>query len=223
MSAQMDTSSPSRDVFDPLRRFAPKTIAGEQCDLCSLRMGREHAHLLQVSQRKIVCACDACAVLFSDGGNSRFKRIPRRARRLEDFQLSDIDWESLRIPIGLAFFFHTSGISRASVAEGRPDGRAEDTSVVAFYPSPAGAIESLLDLSAWSDLMQANPMLNEMQPDVEALLVNRIAKSHDYYLAPIDECYRLVGLVRSNWRGLSGGREVWTKIDQFFRELERRS
>jgi len=71
--------------------------------------------------------------------------------------------------------------------------------------------------------MHANPVLNEMQPEVEALLVNRIAKSHDYYLAPIDECYRLVGLVRSNWRGLSGGREVWTKIDQFFRELERRS
>jgi len=228
MSAQMDTRSRFQDVFDPLRRFAPKTIPGEHCDLCSLRLSKDHQHLLQVSQRKIICACEACAVLFSDGSNSRFKRIPRRARRLEDFRLSDLDWESLRIPIGLAFFFHKSGDGSSVVTKGRPgtvalpDGRASDT-VVAFYPSPAGATESLLDLSAWTDLIRANPLLNEMQPDVEALLVNRIAKKHEYYLAPIDECYRLVGLIRTNWRGLSGGQQVWSRIDQFFRELERRS
>ena len=224
----MDESSRFRNVFDPLRRFVPKTIAGEQCDLCSLRLKKDHRHLLQVSQRRIFCTCEACAVLFSDGSNTRFKRIPRRARRLETFQLSDIDWESLRIPIGLAFFFHKSNGSRQSISEDAiataalPDDQASDT-VVAFYPSPAGATESLLDLSAWSDLVCENPALNKMRADVEALLVNRIAKKHDYYLAPIDECYRLVGLIRTNWRGLSGGQQVWNMIDQFFCELERRS
>ncbi|PWT75748.1 MAG: hypothetical protein C5B46_02255 [Proteobacteria bacterium] len=220
----MNTPSGFQDLFDPLRRFAPKTISQEHCDLCSLRLGEVHQHLLEVPRREIICACEACAVLFTDGAHSRFKRIPRRARRLEDFQLSDIDWESLAIPIGLAFFFRASGNSNRDLsAVALPHGRASDTNVVAFYPSPAGATESLLDLSAWSDLTGRNPVLNEMQPDVEALLVNRISKKHDHYLAPIDECYRLVGLIRLNWRGLSGGKEVWTKIGQFFQELERRS
>jgi uncharacterized protein DUF5947 len=222
MSAQMDTPSRFQAVYDPLRRFAPKTIPGEHCDLCSLRLGKDHQHLLQISQRNIICACEACAVLFSAGA-SRYKRIPRRARRLADFQLSDIDWESLRIPIGLAFFFHTSGFGSESEGDhSQTDGRASDTSVIAFYPSPAGATQSLLDLSAWADLMRANPVLGRMQPDVEALLINRIGKKRDHYLAPIDECYKLVGLIRTNWRGLSGGQEVWAKIDEFFCELERR-
>jgi hypothetical protein len=224
MSAQMDTPSRSQDVFDPLRRFAPKSNPGERCDLCSLRIGKEHQHLLELGQQKIICACEACAVLFSNGGTSRFKRIPRRARRLDNFQLDDVDWESLRIPIGLAFFFHASGAgSRSASGDGlSPDARAAATTVVAYYPSPAGATESLLDLSAWGDLRRANPVLEEMQPDIEALLVNRIGSKRDHYLAPIDECYKLVGLIRTNWRGLSGAQEVWTKIDQFFRELETR-
>jgi hypothetical protein len=37
---------------------------------------------------------------------------------------------------------------------------------------------------------------------------------------PIDECYRLVGLIRLNWRGLSGGSEVWEEVDKFFEQLE---
>jgi hypothetical protein len=39
----------------------------------------------------------------------------------------------------------------------------------------------------------------------------------------MDECYSLVGLIRMNWRGLSGGREVWEKIELFFEELRERS
>ena len=47
--------------------------------------------------------------------------------------------------------------------------------VVALYPSPAGATECELDLEAWDELVAANPVLDDLEPDVEALIVNRIA------------------------------------------------
>jgi len=50
-------------------------------------------------------------------------------------------------------------------------------------------------------------------------LVNRIGSSAEYFIVPIDECYRLVGLIRMHWRGLSGGTEVWEEIHQFFGHL----
>ncbi len=50
--------------------------------------------------------------------------------------------------------------------------------------------------------------------------MNRLNDPAEYYLAPIDKCYELVGLIRSNWRGLAGGPEVWQKIRDFFTELK---
>jgi hypothetical protein len=47
--------------------------------------------------------------------------------------------------------------------------------------------------------------------------------ARDQYLAPIDECYRLVGLIRMHWKGLSGGREVWEHLGRFFADLNRRA
>jgi hypothetical protein len=111
------------------------------------------------------------------------------------------------IPIGMAFFFHSS-----------PAGK-----MIALYPSPAGATESLLDLESWSSIVQENPALAEMEPDTEALLVNRVKGERQYYIAPIDECYKLVGLIRASWRGLSGGTEVWEEIEKFFAELKAKS
>ena len=47
--------------------------------------------------------------------------------------------------------------------------------------------------------------------------MNRIGHSRgfshpEYYIVPIDECFKLVGLIRSRWQGLSGGTEVWREI-----------
>ena len=116
------------------------------------------------------------------------------------------------IPINMAFFFYST-----------PDKR-----VVALYPSPAGPIESLLPLDAWNDIVQENPALGQMEPDVEALLANRIGQSRgageaEYFIAPIDECYKLVGLIRGSWRGFSGGTEVWLSIGKFFTALKEKT
>jgi hypothetical protein len=116
------------------------------------------------------------------------------------------------VPINMAFFFRSS---------------LEDR-IVALYPSPAGATESLLTLESWNDIVARNPILNEMESDVEGLLVNRLGYSREsspaeYYLLPIDECYKLVGLIRMHWKGLSGGTEVWRELAAFFASLKARS
>jgi hypothetical protein len=89
-----------------------------------------------------------------------------------------------------------------------------------MYPGAAGSAESLLSLDTWTDIAQENPVLEQMEADVEALLVNRLNRPAEYYLAPIDKCYELVGLIRSNWRGLAGGVEVWQKIKEYFAGLK---
>lgn len=201
------TESPN-SAINVLRRFVrPRTIAAERCDLCGADLTQEHTHLFEPPTRQLFCSCEACAILFSGQTETKYRRVPRRARYLADFRLTDAQWDSLLIPIGMAFFFHSS-----------PAGK-----IVALYPSPAGATESLLDLSAWAEVVEENTVLRELEPDVEALLVNRVRGAADYYIAPIDECYKLVGLIRAGWRGLSGGAEVWQGIEGFFAELRAKS
>ncbi len=196
-------------AFDTLRQLArrqPRTA--EHCELCSVAVRSEHAHLIELPQRRVLCACTACALLFGGRSDAKFKLVPREVRRLVDFQMTDAEWDGLLIPINLAFFVLSGTDSRVS----------------ALYPSPAGATESLLPLETWNNIVQANPVLGRMQPEVEALLVNRVghareASRAEYYVAPIDECFRLVGLIRVHWRGLSGGEEVWREIGNFFTQL----
>jgi hypothetical protein len=203
----------SAAAFDFLRQFARRRAPVERCELCGTALAPEHQHLLEPVNRRIACACDACAILFHAQGDTKFKRVPRRIRFLPDFQLTDSQWNGLMLPINMAFFFKSSP----------HDGR-----VVAMYPSPAGATESLLTLDTWDDIAAANPVLDGMEADVEALLVNRIGHSRgftdpEHYIVPIDECYKLVGLIRSHWLGLAGGSEVWRQIAEFFAMLKARS
>jgi len=200
------------NAFGALRQFIrPRKRDVERCELCSAEVAAAHPHLIEPGTRKLLCTCNACAILFS-GMGTKYKRVPRRVLSLSDFHLSDGQWESLMVPISMAFFFRST-----------PDAR-----VVAFYPSPAGATESLLPLETWKDIEAANPALAEMESDVEALLVNRIGHARgftvpEYYVLPIDECYKLVGLIRANWHGLSGGAEVWQQIGGFFDRLKQRA
>lgn len=193
-----------------LRRLARPREPGERCDLCGAPVPDEHAHLLDARTDAIACACRACALLFPgrgaapvEVGGARYVPVPARVRALPGPDLSDEQWEALQIPVGLAFFTR-------STRQGR---------LVARYPSPAGPTESQLDLAVWAELEAANPALRELEPDVEALLVNRVGTAADDLLVPIDRCYELVGLVRQHWRGLSGGPEVWGAVAEFFARL----
>src|SRR5207237_10840384 len=95
--------------------------------------------------------------------------------------------------------------------------------VAALYPSPAGATEALPPPDAWEALAEDNPVLRTLEPDVEALLVNRLGEAPEHYRVGVDVCYALVGLVRTHWRGLSEGKAVWEEIARFFAGLKGRS
>ncbi len=185
-----------------LRRFVPVRATEEKCDGCGAMLPAEHFHQFDPKTRRIRCACESCG-LRSRG---LYRDIPSEVRALPEFRMSDAQWDDLLIPISLAFFTESSAASR----------------VIALYPGPAGASESSLRLEAWEEIAAENPALFDMKPDVEALLVNRIGAVREYFMVPIDECYKLVGIIRLRWNGLSGGAAVWGEIAAFFDNLRRK-
>jgi hypothetical protein len=196
-----------RNPIGILQRFARPRAPMERCDLCSAGLAPEHQHLLEPGTRNISCACDACALLFSAHGDLRYRRIPRRIESWPDFMLTDLQWGSLGVPIALAFFYYST----------------PQQQIVAVYPSPGGATESTIPAEGWETIAAENPELAKLEPDVEALLINRMRGKRSYYHVPIDKCFELVGLVKTNWRGLSGGAALWQEMDKFFERLEARA
>jgi hypothetical protein len=191
------------------RGAVEREAALEQCELCGAPIAAEHRHVLELASRDVLCACRPCSILFDRRAASegRYRLIGDRRLTLADLQLDDVMWEELRLPVDVAFFFHST-----------PAGRVQ-----AYYPSPMGPTESLLELEAWEALVDANPILRTLEPDVEALLVDRVRGARRHWLVPIDECYALVGLIRTRWRGLTGGSEVWKELARFYAGLDRRA
>jgi hypothetical protein len=187
------------------REPPPRASSTATCELCPIGIGEDHRHLLHLVERRIVCVCETCWSLRS--GDPEFRPPGSRTLWLEDFAMADEIWAAFQIPIGLAF------LMRSSVSG----------TIVALYPSPVGATESELDLTAWDALCEANPILDQMEPDAEALIVNRTADEHQYAIVPVDQCYRMVGLVKSRWEGISGGRGVEEAIAEFFERVRARA
>ncbi len=175
------------------------------CDLCAVRLDDDHPHLVHVPEGRLLCACGACALLLGYGAEGRYRVVPDRAGRL-DFRMSDAQWDALGVPVDLAFFHWSTRLGKQ----------------LGFYPSPLGATACLLPLEAWAEIASANPVVKTLEPDVEALLVNRTHGRREVYLVPIDACYHLVGLIRARWRGFSG-HEAWEAVDQFLGDLRSRS
>jgi hypothetical protein len=177
--------------------------AEEQCDLCGTTVPDDHRHMLNLYERQIVCVCESCWALRS--GDAEFRPTGSRTLWLPDFELPEELWAQFRIPIGLAFFMHSSVTD----------------CIVAMYPSPAGATESELHFETWNRLVELNPVLGALEADAEALIVNRMAERPMFAIAPIDRCYMLVGLVKAAWEGISGGSGMERAIETYFEELRR--
>jgi hypothetical protein len=207
---------PAGSAYDVLSRIRathrPAEPAGDRCEMCAEPILEEHQHVVNVAARQLMCTCRGCYLLFSDPhARLRYRAVPQRYLTFAGFSLDRRDWEALQIPVGLAFFFHNSELDQT----------------VAFYPGPAGACESELDLAAESPV--SSLALSMLADDVEALLVRVPDWDRDEgadaecYLVPIDACYALVGTLRRLWRGFDGGHEVRAFIDDFFDQIKARS
>ena len=203
-------------MSDPLGRAAahPRHPAPRQC-----RARRERCELCgePISPRarppgrprgpNLLCACRGCYLLFtSEGaGGGHFRAVPDRYLAFPDFELSPGQWDSLQIPVSVAFFFLNSSLGR----------------VAAFYPGPAGATESVLPSTPGTRWSPPTRRWQSMEPDVEAFLVRAQPDraGAECFLVPIDACYELVGHLRRLWRGFDGGREAHDAIDAFFDQV----
>jgi hypothetical protein len=175
--------------------------ADEQCELCTLSLAATHRHLLHLDERRILCVCETCWAVRT--GDPEFRPVGNRTLWLEDLVLSDEQWASFQIPIGLAFFM-------VSTVSG---------GIVGLYPSPAGATECELDLEAWEQLCAENPVLESLEADAEALVINRLADPPQHAIVPIDRAYELVGVVKASWEGISGGRATEEAVEGYFAGL----
>jgi hypothetical protein len=192
-----------------LKRFvgapqAPPPAAEEieRCEMCGTDLGGRHGHVVDTEHRSIMCACRACYLLFTRDDAGKFRAIPER---YEFSELTQPEWQSLGIPVSTVFFLRG------------------EAGLAAFYPSPAGATECLLDLDAWAALATDHPVLATARPEVEAILIRDAGATVECYLVPIDACYQLVGTVRVYWKGFDGGQEAHEEISRFFADLRSRS
>lgn len=192
--------------------------------MCGERVPERHAHLVDIEQRSIDCACTACGLLFTRPGG-RYRTVPDRVRHDPDAPLTGVEWAELGIPVGIAFFFVNSALGH----------------VVASYPSPAGVTECELDLAGWDRLAAAHPLLRAPSPDVEAILIvagsPRLAGGApvgasaddgteggvEAFLIPIDICYSLAGGLRVHWRGFDGGAEAQRLLTDFLADIRERA
>jgi len=166
-----------------------------------------HLHLISPTTRRLVCVCASCSSWYGQQNDRSLVPVPRVARELLSFRLTNAQWQGLCLPADLAFCYWSS----------------LDAGAVAVSPTRDGVIETRLPEGPWGDIVAGNRPLQEMAADVEGLLVHRVPTSACrlplYVIMPIDVCYQLVGILRAYWRGDGGGDEVWTEVDGFLSRL----
>jgi hypothetical protein len=196
------------------RRRAPDP--GGRCELCGEVCGPEgtvarpgHGHVADLEARSIRCVCRPCWLLFTRRGaaGGRYQSVPDRVVHVPEPQLTAAQWDGLQIPVRMAFLYR----------------HGDAAEWVAFYPSPAGATQSLLALDSWADVVADNPAFGAAEPDVEAVLVQRAETGFEAFVVPITACYELVARVRMSWKGFDGGDAARAQIADFFAALRDRA
>jgi hypothetical protein len=192
----------------PLEKFGEKPKKAtelERCDFCSKPIPPDHKHFADLNEMKFMCACEMCTILQVEKGE--YRQIPERYQYLANFDMPERIWQELKIPVNMAFIVYNSNLRK----------------YIAFYPSPAGATESELNLGSWDTLKQKNRALEDIEADVEGFMINRLNKPAEYYIVPIDCCYKLIGLIRLKWQGMHGGKEIQKSVRLFFKGLKMRA
>jgi hypothetical protein len=209
LEAEPGSEHPLTVLRDLVRSARLDAGASERCAMCAAPIASDHRHLIDLGERTILCMCTPCELLFADpaAAGGRYRQVPSRYAALRGLHIGEAEWDALQIPVSLAFFFRT-----------RDQGR-----IVAFYPGPAGATESLLPLDAWATIAARHPQVEQIDDDVEAVLVRRAGDTVEGYVVPIDRCYELTGRLRMHWSGFDGGIEARRELDAFFDDVRERS
>ena len=95
-----------------LRRFLdaepkPRDPKPEVCELCGVAIPERHGHVVDLEKRRMMCACRPCYLLFTRQGAAGGKLRSVSERRLR-IPAESIPWESLDVPVGIAFFVRNS-------------------------------------------------------------------------------------------------------------------
>ncbi len=190
--------------------------------MCGVGIDERHGHVADTHGRRLLCVCRPCHLLFDrpGAGGGRYRGVGTDVRVLADAALDPGAWDELQVPVDLVFV-----LTQTPTPADDPDADTDPTQAgpgavpQAFYPGPGGATESLLGLDWWGRLVEANPALDTVETDVEAVLLRRDDTGVSCLIVPVDRCYELVGVVRTHWVGLAGGREVWERIEAWFDEV----
>jgi len=208
----IEPAGPGTPPYPPHGAEEPGPAPGqaeETCELCAAPIPPVHGHLADLEHSTLDCACRACYLLFTErgAGRGRYRAVPERYLRDPTRPLTAAEWAELDVPVGLAFFLHSS----------------QRGQVCGFYPGPAGVTECTLDLAAWARLGRAHPLLSSPEDDVEAVLVHRTDAGVECFLVPVDVCYELAGRMRMLWRGFDGGAEARQSIAEFLDSVRSRA
>jgi hypothetical protein len=194
-----------------LERYAQsvrRAREGARCEVCGVKIGDEHRHVVDCTARRLLCACPACSLAFDGPSPGRFRTVPDRVRRDPSWVVAEGKLQDLGVPVGLAFFLRPSSTMKW----------------MAVFPSPAGATEAELDDGAWAAFAEGSGLASTIENDVEALFVRRTrAGESTVFVVPVDVCYELTALLRRTWRGIDGGDEARAAVDDFVARLTERS
>ncbi len=178
-------------------RRPPEPVPGEHCDLCQEQVPDEHRHLYDTDGGEVLCACRACSLLFAgeeaaQGATGWCRGAASASRRsTRPAWACPSAWRSSCPP---------------------PTARS-----AAHYPSPratrcgggpGGLGRSRGGLPACASCAPTWRRCSSTRHGGRAALDR-----------PVDDCHRVVAIVRREWR-MSGGDRVWPAVEQFFAGLE---
>jgi hypothetical protein len=183
------TGKSTQRTLSAVRRFTRRGSGSESsaeqqehCDLCGNPIAETHEHLYDPRVRELACACQACAVLFPNKSDVRYRRLEMSVVPLRGLAIGPAELQGVGIPVSLLCLCPS----------------AEHNRVFAWYPSAAGVVEGDVSTTQLETLVAAFPELGGVEPDLEALVIDARQAPARCFRVSIDVCHKLIGLLRAH-------------------------
>ena len=195
--------------FEVLRRFAKARVPVERCDLCGVEVAPMHDHLIDPVRAPARLRLWRLRGALQRAGRHQVQAgAPARdgARRAHH-QRCPVGGAPAADRPGLLLRQHAAGAGGGVLPE---PGRRHRVAAGArdLGGDPARAPGPRATCSPTFRRCSSTGSGAARRPTV-------------CYLVPIDQCFRLVGIIRMHWKGFTGGTAVWEEIDRFFADLGR--